>query len=102
VAAAADGETRFERAGELRVKESDRLMGLRDLLRGLGGDADVSGDTLVVAGGGLRGGGAEARGDHRMAMAAVVGACAARGPSEVRGAEAAAVSFPGFAATLRG
>ncbi|MFL5799793.1 MAG: 3-phosphoshikimate 1-carboxyvinyltransferase [Actinomycetota bacterium] len=101
VASAAQGETRFEGAGELRVKESDRLMGLRDLLRGLGGDADVTGDTLVVAGGGLRGGVADARGDHRMAMAAVVGACAARGPSEVRGAEAAAVSFPGFAEAMR-
>jgi 3-phosphoshikimate 1-carboxyvinyltransferase len=100
VAAAARGETRFEGAGELRVKESDRLTGLRDLVRGLGGNADVDGDALVVGGGGLEGLVVDAGGDHRMAMAAVVGALAARRPSEVRGAEAAAISYPGFAATL--
>jgi 3-phosphoshikimate 1-carboxyvinyltransferase len=100
VAALAGGETRFEGAGELRVKESDRLAGLRDLVRGLGGHADVEGDTLVVGGGGLSGGVADSGGDHRMAMAAVVGALAATGPSEVSGAEAAAVSYPGFTATM--
>jgi 3-phosphoshikimate 1-carboxyvinyltransferase len=102
VAALAAGESRFEGAGELRVKESDRLAGLRDLIRGLGGDADVDGDALVVRGGGLEGGVVDGGGDHRMAMAAVVGALAARGPSEVVGAEAAAVSYPAFARTLRG
>jgi 3-phosphoshikimate 1-carboxyvinyltransferase len=102
VAGHAEGETRFEGAAELRVKESDRLAGLRDLLRDLGGDADLDGDSLVIEGGGLRGGTAGSTGDHRMAMAAVVAALAASGPSLVDGAEAAAVSFPGFAEALRG
>ncbi len=101
VAAGAAGESRFEGAGELRVKESDRLAGLRELIRGLGGEADVDGDALVVRGGGLEGGVVDGGGDHRMAMAAVVGALAARRPSEVLGAEAAAVSYPGFATSLR-
>jgi 3-phosphoshikimate 1-carboxyvinyltransferase len=100
VAAHAEGQTRFAGAGELRVKESDRLTGLRDLLRGLGGDASIEGDALVVAGGGLKGGTADSNGDHRMAMAAVVAALAAEGPSEIDGVEAAAVSFPGFTATM--
>ncbi len=100
VAAHADGETRFEAAGELRVKESDRLAGIRDLLRGLGGQAAIEGDALIVGGGGLRGGTADSNGDHRMAMAAVVAALAAERPSEIGGAEAAAVSFPGFTATM--
>jgi len=100
VATHADGESRLTGAGELRVKESDRLAGIRDMIRGLGGEASVEGDTLVVAGGGLRRGRADSNGDHRMAMAAVVAALAAEGPSEIHGAEAAAVSFPGFTATM--
>lgn len=95
------GETRFVGAGELRVKESDRLTGLADLIRGLGGHAEVEGDDLVVAGGGLAGGRADARGDHRMAMGAAVAALGARSGCDIEGMEAAAVSFPGFVGALR-
>jgi 3-phosphoshikimate 1-carboxyvinyltransferase len=101
LAAHASGESRFEGAAELRLKESDRLTGLADGIRDLGGTAAVDGDALVVNGGGLRGGTAEARGDHRIAMALVVGALGAEGPSEIKGIESAAVSFPGFVDTLR-
>lgn len=100
VAAHAEGQSRFGGAGELRVKESDRLAGIRDLISGLGGRASVEGDALVVVGGGLRGGTVSSNGDHRMAMAAAVAALAADGPSEIDGAEAAAVSFPGFTITM--
>jgi len=96
VAACAAGESRFRGAGELRVKESDRLEGLVRLIRGLGGDAAVEGEDLVVDGTGLRGGFADSGGDHRMAMAAAVGALGAAGPSEIEGIEAADVSFPEF------
>jgi 3-phosphoshikimate 1-carboxyvinyltransferase len=96
MAAHASGQTRFEGAAELRVKESDRLGGLVEAIRALGGDADLEGDDLVVGGDGLAGGEAEARGDHRMAMALAVAALAARGPVAVDGIEAAEVSFPGF------
>jgi 3-phosphoshikimate 1-carboxyvinyltransferase len=97
MAAHASGQTRFEGAAELRVKESDRLGGLVEAIRALGGDADLEGDDLVVGGGdGLVGGEAEARGDHRMAMALAVAGLAARGPVAVDGIEAAEVSFPGF------
>ncbi|GBC87660.1 3-phosphoshikimate 1-carboxyvinyltransferase [bacterium HR12] len=97
----AEGESRFAGAGELRVKESDRLHGLATMVRSLGGHAEVQGDDLLVAGGGLGGGVAEAHGDHRMAMAATVAGLAARGAVEVEGVEAADVSFPGFVETLR-
>jgi 3-phosphoshikimate 1-carboxyvinyltransferase len=100
-AAFADGESRFEGGAELRLKESDRLATLVDGLRGLGADAAVEGDDVVVAGGGLSGGAASAGGDHRIAMALVVAALAAAGPSEIDGVEAAAVSFPGFVPVLR-
>jgi 3-phosphoshikimate 1-carboxyvinyltransferase len=95
------GPSRFEGASELRVKESDRLSALVDGIRGLGGIVEAQGDDLEVAGGGLAGGMAGSTGDHRIAMALTVAALAADGPSEVRGLEWAAVSFPGFLGLLR-
>jgi len=100
LAAHASGESWFLGAGELRVKESDRLNGTANAIRGLGGGAGVEGEDLFVGGGGLAGGRADARGDHRMAMASAVAALAARAECEIEGMESAAVSFPGFAQTL--
>jgi 3-phosphoshikimate 1-carboxyvinyltransferase len=102
LAAHAEGESRFEGAGELRLKESDRLRGLAEGIRELGGEAGVQGNALVVAGGGLSGGATDARRDHRLAMAFSVGALAARAPCTVGGMEWAEVSFPGFVETLHG
>jgi 3-phosphoshikimate 1-carboxyvinyltransferase len=97
----ARGETWFMETNELRAKESDRLSGVADGIRALGGHAGVEGDDLVVLGLGLRGGVADGRGDHRLAMAFAVAALAADSPSEIQGMEAADVSFPGFLETLR-
>jgi 3-phosphoshikimate 1-carboxyvinyltransferase len=100
MAAHASQDSWFLGVSELRVKESDRLAGVADGLTGLGARAAAEGEDLVVAGGGVRGGWARAGGDHRMAMALVVAALGADGPCEIDGAEAADVSFPGFAGTL--
>jgi 3-phosphoshikimate 1-carboxyvinyltransferase len=100
LAAHARGESWFAGAAELREKESDRLNGVVEVIRALGGAAGVEGDDLVVAGGGLQGGPADARGDHRMAMAIAVSALAARTPTSIDGIESADVSFPGFIQTL--
>ncbi len=54
----------------------------------------------MVAGGGLRGGVADAGADHRMAMSFAVGALAAESPCEIEGIEVADVSFPGFVQAL--
>jgi 3-phosphoshikimate 1-carboxyvinyltransferase len=91
----------FLEAAELRVKESDRLHAIATGVRDLGGVAADEGVDLVIAGGGLDGGRADARGDHRMAMALVVAALGGRGPSRIDGVEAADVSFPGFVGTMR-
>ncbi len=99
----ADGPTRFVDVGELRVKESDRLEGTVGLVRAFGGSAHVEGDDLVVDGGAVPSPGTvDARGDHRMAMAAAVAAaaCPAGTRSAVTGWESVATSYPGFAATL--
>lgn len=100
LAAHAAGETWFLGAGELRVKESNRLGAIAEAIVGLGGGAGAEGDDLVVAGIGLGGGHADSGGDHRIAMALAVGAIGAAGAVTIDGMEAADVSFPGFAATL--
>ncbi len=100
LAAHAASDSWFLGAGELRVKESDRLHGVAEGIRGLGGHAAAEGDDLVVAGGGLEGGRVDARDDHRLAMAFAVSALAARGPVEIEGMQSADVSFPGFARAL--
>ena len=93
----AEGETVVSGAGELRLKESDRIEGVVEGLRGLGADAEATPDGFVVRGtGGLRGGRIDARGDHRLAMVGAVAGLASREGVEVLGMEAAAVSYPGF------
>jgi 3-phosphoshikimate 1-carboxyvinyltransferase len=97
----AEGETVVEGAQELRVKESDRIATVVDGLRGLGADIEATEDGFAVRGtGGLRGGTIQAHGDHRLAMLGAVAGLASREGVEVVGMEAAAVSYPGFAADL--
>jgi 3-phosphoshikimate 1-carboxyvinyltransferase len=96
-AAVADGPTRFLGAGELRVKESDRIATITSELGGLGARLEPFADGLVVTGGGrLRAGRAASHGDHRIAMAAAVAALAADGATEIEGWDVVATSYPGF------
>jgi 3-phosphoshikimate 1-carboxyvinyltransferase len=93
----AEGETIVRGAQELRVKESDRIAGVVEGLRGLGADLQATDDGFAVRGtGGLRGGTLDARGDHRMAMMGAVAGLASREGVEVLGMDAAAVSYPRF------
>jgi 3-phosphoshikimate 1-carboxyvinyltransferase len=101
LAAHAKGDSWFLDARELRVKESDRLEAIVGGVQGLGGHATTEGDDLVLAGGGLDGGVADAVGDHRIAMALAVASLAADRPVEIDGMEVAAVSFPGFGSLMR-
>jgi len=100
-AACAEGVTEFRDAGELAVKETDRIATVTAALRALGAGAEGRPDGLVVSGGGLEGGTVDSAGDHRIAMAAAVGALAARGPSRMTGWDAVGTSYPGFLADLR-
>ena len=97
----AEGETVVRGAEELRLKESDRIAGVVEGLRGLGATIEASEDGFVVTGGGgLRGGAIDAHGDHRMAMLGAVAGLASAEGVEVVGMEAAGVSYPGFAEDL--
>jgi 3-phosphoshikimate 1-carboxyvinyltransferase len=93
----AEGETVVRGAGELRLKETDRIATVVDGLRGLGAEIEATADGFVVTGtDGLRGGVIESHGDHRLAMMGAVAGMASQEGVEVLGMEAAAVSYPRF------
>jgi 3-phosphoshikimate 1-carboxyvinyltransferase len=97
----AEGETVVRGAHELRVKESDRIAGVVEGLRGLGAQIEATEDGFAVRGrGGLRGGVLDARGDHRLAMMGAVAGLASKEGVEVLGMDSAAVSYPGFVEDL--
>jgi 3-phosphoshikimate 1-carboxyvinyltransferase len=102
LAAFAEGETVVRGAGELRVKESDRIMGVVEGLGGLGADIEATSDGFAVRGtGGLRGGTIDSRGDHRLAMLGAVAGLASEQGVEVERFEAVSVSYPRFEADLK-
>jgi 3-phosphoshikimate 1-carboxyvinyltransferase len=99
LAAAAAGRTRLRGAGELRVKESDRIAGVAAGLVALGIQVESHADGLDVLGGRLAQGTVDSRGDHRLAMAFAVAAVRADGPIRVLGSRFIDTSFPGFLAS---
>jgi 3-phosphoshikimate 1-carboxyvinyltransferase len=96
VASAATGTSRLRGAGELRVKESDRLTALAAGLAALGITCEEHRDGLAVEGGVPRGGRIEARLDHRIAMAFAALGCRAREPVRIDDVTSIATSFPGY------
>ncbi len=95
-AACAEGTTVLSGAGELRVKESDRIAVMAEGLQALGVQAEVTADGMCLEGGRFTGGGVDAHGDHRIAMAFAMAALAADGPVTVADCANVATSFPGF------
>lgn len=101
-AAAAAGETVLVGAGELRVKESDRIAAMAQGLKALGIETRETPDGIVIRGGQPRGGAAiDSHGDHRVAMSFAVAALAATGAVTVRDCKNVDTSFPGFAGLAR-
>lgn len=101
-AAFASGDSVISGAGELRVKESDRIATTAALLRAFGVEVEEKEDGMVVRGGTPRGGGqVSTHADHRIAMSAVVAALAAAPGGVTLDDEAPiGVSFPEFFASL--
>jgi 3-phosphoshikimate 1-carboxyvinyltransferase len=97
----AEGETTIRDAAELRRKESDRVATTCEALSALGAAVEPAEDGMrIEGGGGLDGGRIDSHGDHRIAMLGAIAGLASRGGVEVEGMDAAAVSYPGFAADL--
>jgi len=97
-AAMARGESRVRGAGELRVKETDRIETVTNALRPLGVRIRASDDGFIVRGvpARARGGRMSSEGDHRVAMLGAVAGLVSREGVEVGDADAVAISFPGF------
>lgn len=95
-AAAAEGETVITGASRLRLKESDRIRSVHDMLRALGVFCEETPDGLRIRGSKLKSGRIDSCNDHRIAMSAAVAACACEGEVTVLGAQAAEKSYPGF------
>lgn len=83
-------------AGELRIKESDRIRCLVDNLRAMGGKIEEYEDGFLIHPCKLKGGAIGTRGDHRIALAFSVAALIADGETTIDNEQCIAVSFPEF------
>lgn len=91
------GGIQIRDAGELRLKESDRLATTAQNLRAMGAKVEEFEDGLSVSGPTrLRGARIDSHGDHRIAMAFSIAALIADGETEIDGSECVAISFPEF------
>jgi 3-phosphoshikimate 1-carboxyvinyltransferase len=83
-------------AGELRVKESDRIAALAAGFRAMGARIEEYEDGFTLESRGLTGGAVDAAGDHRLAMSFAIAATRAQAPTTIGGASSVDVSYPGF------
>lgn len=95
VAAAKNGAV-FKNIQRLRIKESDRVATVVEMIEHLGGEAESTEDTLVIHGTGLTGGRVDSHNDHRIAMAAAIAATVCTEDVTVSGAQAVQKSYPKF------
>jgi 3-phosphoshikimate 1-carboxyvinyltransferase len=101
-AALAEGVTSIRGAGELRVKESDRISVVANALRAMGVEVDEFPDGMSIKGReSLKGAVIDSMGDHRVAMSFAVASLAAEDVTVIDRSEAVNVSFPGFFDILR-
>ncbi|MBQ8994699.1 MAG: 3-phosphoshikimate 1-carboxyvinyltransferase [Oscillospiraceae bacterium] len=97
LAANSTGETAFYNAQRLRLKESDRILSVENMLNNVGGHSFSDKTTLAVYGNGkLSGGTVDSQNDHRIVMAATIASCLSSSPILIQGAEAIQKSFPTF------
>ena len=97
VAAAASGRTVIRGASRLKLKESDRLSSVSDMLFTLGASIAKTDDGLIIDGGKrLTGGVVSSHSDHRIAMSAAIASLLCDGDITVTGAEAVEKSYPAF------
>ena len=103
VAAYARGESMIYNAGRLRLKESDRIHAVYELLTGIGADVCEMRDGLIIKGGNkLRGGRVKSFGDHRIAMSAAVAAVGTESGIIIDDMACMNKSYPGFLKDFEG
>ncbi len=96
-AATAKGRTIIKNAGRLKIKESDRLSTVTNMLLSLGAVCEKTDDSLIIDGiPRLSGGTVDGAGDHRIVMSAAIASCVCANDVLILGAEAADKSYPEF------
>lgn len=102
LAALSEGETTIREAAELRVKESDRIAVMVDMLRAFGVECEEHSDGMTIVGGArLRGATLNSHHDHRIAMTGAILGMAAEGETIVNDTECVETSFPSFVPLFR-
>ena len=96
VAANAKGKTEIKNCGRLRLKESDRIEAVYNMIKNLGGKITVRDDSIIIESSPLTGGEADSFNDHRIAMSAAVAAFSTDATVKINGAEAVKKSYPAF------
>lgn len=101
-AALAEGTTTIRDAGELRVKETDRIFAVAENLRRMGVDVEEQYDGMTIRGGKiLKGARIDSFGDHRIAMAFAIAGLFADGETIIEDVECVDTSYPGFETELK-
>ena len=97
LACSIQGESSFVKGARLRLKESDRLKAVANLVRDLGGTVREDGDDLYIIGSGiLKGGQGDCVNDHRLVMAGTLMALISENPVILKDSEAITKSYPDF------
>ena len=98
MAAVRQGTTHIVNAARLRIKESDRLAAVTQVLNAMGADVTEQAEGLTIVGrGGLAGGvSVDSCNDHRIAMMAAIAATRCERPVTVLDAQCVAKSYPNF------
>jgi 3-phosphoshikimate 1-carboxyvinyltransferase len=101
-AAVAKGRTVVRGAGELRVKESDRISVMARALGAVGVTVSETADGMIIDGGRIHGGAIESCGDHRIAMSFAMAGLVSERAISITDTGPVATSFPGFVDVARG
>ena len=97
LACSIEGESSFINGARLRLKESDRLEAVAQLVRDSGGTVRIEGDNLYITGTGtLMGGTVDCVNDHRLVMAGALNALIATSPMILKDSKAISKSYPHF------
>lgn len=97
VATMCHGETRIVNAGRLRIKESDRIKSVVEMLSSVGGSVEETADGMVIHGGSsLNGGTVEGCNDHRIVMSGAILSSLCKSAVTITDYKAVEKSYPHF------
>lgn len=94
--ARAKGESVIADTERLRLKESDRLSAILEVLRAMGNEAINENESLIINGGELIGAELPSFNDHRMVMSEAIAIVGTSQENKIWGAEAVNKSYPEF------